>query len=209
MTTIRRIDPAYWYVGMRNSHLQLMVCGEGIAGVRQVTTDYPGVTIEKVVCLESPNYLFIYIDIGKAKAGVMTLHIGAVAVDYELRRRERKGQQRKSFSMADVIYLLMPDRFAQGSNHPDYVEGMRPYQEVDVSRLQLIQQCLSGFSMDFSVEKGNGNAAVPEKGIGNLGMLTGQKLGRSHERHLGTVTDCMKGGNPCDKGLSRTDVALK
>ena len=129
MTTIRRIDPAYWYVGMRNSHLQLMVWGEGIAGVRQVTTDYPGVTIEKVVCLESPNYLFIYIDIGKAKAGVMSLHIGTVAVDYELRRRERKGEQRKSFSMADVIYLLMPDRFAQGSNHPDYVEGMRPYQE--------------------------------------------------------------------------------
>ena len=55
MTTIRRIDPAYWYVGMRNSHLQLMVWGEGIAGVRQVTTDYPGVTIEKVdssiICL--------------------------------------------------------------------------------------------------------------------------------------------------------------
>ena len=50
-TVIQRIDPTDWYVGMKNPSLQLMVYGKGVAALRQVTTDYPGVTVDSVVAL--------------------------------------------------------------------------------------------------------------------------------------------------------------
>ncbi|MCQ2254199.1 MAG: alpha-amylase family glycosyl hydrolase [Bacteroidaceae bacterium] len=110
-----RIDPTNWYVGMKNPKLQLMVYGEGIRNA-EVTTDYEGVRIEDVVRLKSPNYLLVYLDIANAKAGEMTLSfkIGKKTVKqkYELKEREMAGKDRKGFTNADVLYMLMPDRFA-------------------------------------------------------------------------------------------------
>lgn len=110
-----RIDPTNWYVGMKNPKLQLMVYGEGIKDAT-VTTDYPGVKIEDVVSLESPNYLLVYLDIANAKAGNMTLNFKlgkkTIKQTYELKNREMAGKDRKGFTNADVLYMLMPDRFA-------------------------------------------------------------------------------------------------
>ena len=58
--TVDRIDPTDWYVGMKNPSLQLMVYGKNIASVKEVSTDYPGVVIDSVVRLDSPNYLLVY-----------------------------------------------------------------------------------------------------------------------------------------------------
>ena len=52
---INRIEPTDWFVGMKNPTLQLMVYGQGIRDVQDVTTDYPGVTIDSLVRLDSPN----------------------------------------------------------------------------------------------------------------------------------------------------------
>jgi len=109
---IDRIEPTDWYVGMKNPSLQLMVYGENISGAN-VTTDYPGVTVDSLVRLDSPNYLFIYLNIKDAKAGTMTLNFGGKKVKYELKNREKKGSERMGFSNADVLYMLMPDRFAR------------------------------------------------------------------------------------------------
>lgn len=72
-TVIQRIDPTDWYVGMKNPSLQLMVYGKGVAALRQVTTDYPGVTVDSVVALDSPNYLLVYLNLSGAQPGTMTL----------------------------------------------------------------------------------------------------------------------------------------
>ena len=53
--TIDRIDPTDWFVGMKNPQVQLMVYGQGIRDVASVTTDYPGVVIDSLVRLDSPN----------------------------------------------------------------------------------------------------------------------------------------------------------
>ena len=72
-TVIDRIEPTNWYVGMKNPNLQLMVYGKGIRDAASVTTDYPGVTIDSLVRLDSPNYLLVYINLKDAQPGTMTL----------------------------------------------------------------------------------------------------------------------------------------
>jgi len=126
---IDKIDPTDWYVGMKNPQLQLMVYGKGIAAVKEVTTDYPGVRIDSVVHLDSPNYLLVYMNLQGAQPGTMTLKFDKQKVDYPLKAREKKGSQHKGFTNADVLYMLMPDRFAQGAGHNPQVKGMRPYKE--------------------------------------------------------------------------------
>ena len=132
--SIERIDPAFWYVGMKNPSLQLMLSGPGIASVSEVTTDYPGVRIDSVVRLDSPNYLFLYINVREAKAGTMTLKWKEEKgkwkeVAYELRQREMAGEERRGFDISDVLYLVMPDRFAQGLDHSRPIAGMNSYRE--------------------------------------------------------------------------------
>ena len=126
---IDRIEPTDWFVGMKNPSLQLMVYGQGIRDVAEVTTDYPGVVIDSIVRLDSPNYLLVYLNLRNARPGTMTLSFGKKKVKYLLKEREKSGEERLGFSNADVLYMLMPDRFAQGKDHNPQVKGMRAYQE--------------------------------------------------------------------------------
>ena len=126
---VDRIDPTDWYVGMKNPSLQLMVYGKGIGSVNNVTTDYPGVVVDSIVRVDSPNYLLVYLNLSGAQAGTMTLKFDGKAVKYELKNREMTGDKRQGFDISDVLYLLMPDRFAQGPNHKSQIKGMRAYKE--------------------------------------------------------------------------------
>ena len=137
-TTIDRIDPTDWYVGMKNPTVQLMVYGKGICNAEQVTTDYPGVIVDSLVRLDSPNYLLVYLNIKDAKPGTMKLTFRGeklvvrgkkIDVQYQLKQREMSGDKRQGFDISDVLYLLIPDRFAQGANHQAQIKGMRTYKE--------------------------------------------------------------------------------
>lgn len=129
---IDRVEPTDWYVGMKDPSLQLMVYGEGIREA-QVSTDYPGVRVDSLVRLDSPNYLLVYLDLSGAQPGEMklrfTLGKSKKDVSYRLKARAMAGEERKGFSNADVLYMLMPDRFAQGKDHEAQVKGMNPYVE--------------------------------------------------------------------------------
>lgn len=129
---VQRIDPTNWYVGMKDASLQLMVYGQGIGGAT-VSTDYPGVRIDSLVRLESPNYLLVYLNLKDAKAGKMplTFQIGKkkVKVEYTLNNREMSGEKRMGFTNADVLYMLMPDRFAQSATHVKEMKGLNTYKE--------------------------------------------------------------------------------
>lgn len=129
---IDRVEPTDWYVGMKDPSLQLMVYGEGIREA-QVSTDYPGARVDSLVRLDSPNYLLVYLDLSGAQPGEMklrfTLGKSKKDVSYRLNARAMAGEERKGFSNADVLYMLMPDRFAQGKDHEAQVKGMNPYVE--------------------------------------------------------------------------------
>lgn len=129
---IDRVEPTDWYVGMKDPSLQLMVYGEGIREA-QVSTDYPGVRVDSLVRLDSPNYLLVYLDLSGAQPGEMKLRFtmgkSKKEVSYRLKARAMAGEERVGFSNADVLYMLMPDRFAQGKDHKARVKGMNPYVE--------------------------------------------------------------------------------
>ena len=125
---ITRIDPTDWFVGMKNPQLQLMVYGEGIREA-DVTTDYPGVVIENLVRLDSPNYLLVYLNLKDAQPGEMTLKFqvkgSKTQVKYQLKQREMSGDKRMGFTNADVLYMLMPDRFASSGKYLEKAEKIK------------------------------------------------------------------------------------
>lgn len=128
---IDRIEPANWYVGMNDPTLQLMVYGNGIRNA-EVSTDYPGVVIDSLVRLDSENYLLVYLNLKDAKPGTMNLLFKnekgkKKTVVYELCQREKAGNERKGFSNEDVLYMFMPDRFAQGRADNSKVKTRIPY----------------------------------------------------------------------------------
>lgn len=134
-TKIDHIEPENWYVGMKNSSLQLMVYGKNIRDSR-VSVDYPGVKIDSLVRLDSPNYLFVYLNLSGAKPGDMVLNIDGKKVNYPLKARTMSGDKRIGFDNSDVLYMLMPDRFASGRNITKPMKGLNPY-VVDRSKPSL------------------------------------------------------------------------
>jgi glycosidase len=127
---IDKIDPPCWYAGMKNTSLQLMVYGKNIRSAG-VTVNYPGVKVDSIVRLESPNYLLVYLNVKGAKPGKMKLVFNQgkkkFTQDYELKARAKAGSEHKGFDMSDVLYLLMPDRFANGNPKNDRIKGMAEY----------------------------------------------------------------------------------
>ncbi len=125
---VDRIEPTNWFVGMKDPSVQLMVYGPEIRDA-EVTTNYARVKIDSLVRLDSPNYLLIYLNTAGAQPGIMTLTFkkGKLSYDvkYELKAREMSGDRRMGFTNADVLYMLMPDRFANGNPANDRVAGMR------------------------------------------------------------------------------------
>ena len=115
---VTRIDPTDWYVGLKNPTLQLMVYGPNVRDA-EVSLDYPNVQIDSIARLDSPNYLLIYLNLKGAKAGEMTLKIGNQKVKYLLKEREMSGDKRMGFTNADVLYMLMPDRFASSGKYTE------------------------------------------------------------------------------------------
>ena len=116
--SLERVEPPHWFLGYRDTGLQLMLYGEGLAGMTP-SVDAPGVRIERVEAGDSPNYLFVYLDLGaEASPGVFTLSLEGggetLTHDYELRARNPSPEHARGFSGEDTIYLITPDRFVNG-----------------------------------------------------------------------------------------------
>jgi len=136
---IDRIEPTNWWVGMKNPTVQLMVYGKNIRSA-EVTTDSPGVSIDSLVRLDSPNYLLVYMNVGKAQPGTVNLKFASgsskTTVKYQLKQRDMRGEERMGFTAADVLYMLMPDRFANGNGKNDNIKGLNTY-SIDRSQPSL------------------------------------------------------------------------
>ena len=115
-------EPAFWWSGMKNPELQLMVYGENIASFRP-SVSYPGVKLKSSVALESPNYLLVYLDVENAQPGTFDITFTTdkkqIKMPYELKARKQDACKIKGFDSSDVLYLIMPDRFANGDPSND------------------------------------------------------------------------------------------
>jgi glycosidase len=107
---------------MKNSELQIMVYGKDLAAT-QAKISTPGVKLKKVARGDSPNYLFLYLDLSQAKPGNIAIAFDngkeKKTVNYELKKRSVDPLSRRGFSTSDVLYLVMPDRFANGNADND------------------------------------------------------------------------------------------
>ena len=130
-----KIEPAFWWSGMKTTELQLMVYGKDIAGYLP-SIQYPGVQLKSSVALESPNYLLIYLDVANAQPGTFNITFTqgkkSFKMPYELKARKANADQIKGFDSSDVLYLIMPDRFADGDPSLDQIP-MRTEYKVDRS----------------------------------------------------------------------------
>lgn len=125
---VKVIDPPFWWANMPVTELQIQLYGENIGSYR-ASVNYAGVEIKRQIAVDSPNYLFLYLNISeKAKAGKLDIILKngdkSITVPYELLEREPAEGRYQGFDSQDVIYLMMPDRFANGDPDNDTIEGM-------------------------------------------------------------------------------------
>lgn len=123
---IERIDPPSWFTGMNDDAVQLMVYGKEI-GSYDVKPDYPGVEVKTMIRTENPNYLFVNLSISdQAVPGTVTLTFtrGKQRLTHSYPLLAKPAGPAQGLNSSDVIYLLMPDRFANGDTTNDNVAGM-------------------------------------------------------------------------------------
>ena len=120
---IAHVEPPSWWTGMK-CPLQLMVNGEDISAYDVSVQGGRGVKVAGVHKADSPNYLFVDISVSpKAKAGTYWLVFDngreSFRYPYEIASRKEGSAGRASFTTADLVYLIMPDRFANGDPSND------------------------------------------------------------------------------------------
>lgn len=122
-----RVDPPHWWTGFVETELQLMVHGSQISRF-DVSVDAPGVTVLRTETVDNPDYLFVYLDIGKgAQAGEFNLVFEdahrTILQPYSLQVKNPDPAHTAGFGPKDAIYLVTPDRFANGDTGNDNLPG--------------------------------------------------------------------------------------
>lgn len=126
----QRIEPPFWWAGMKSSELQILVYEEGIGHLRPEIS-YEGVHIDRVIQVENDNYLFIYLTLAEdVQPGSFDIvfkdrDTEVLRTAYELKARRPDAAQVQGFDGSDVMYLITPDRFANGNPDNDEVAGMK------------------------------------------------------------------------------------
>lgn len=125
---IKKVAPSFWWAGMKNPELQILLYGEELA-LSDVSVSGEGIYLKETVRQDNPNYLLLYLDLSEAKAQTFQILLKngkkKLQIPYELKSRVRRGEDVKGFTSEDVLYLIMPDRFANGNLENDVVDGMR------------------------------------------------------------------------------------
>ncbi|MEE6128118.1 glycoside hydrolase family 13 protein [Chryseobacterium arthrosphaerae] len=119
---LERVEPAFWWKGMKNPELQILVYGKGIANNEISLSD--GISIKGIQKVENPNFVFITVNTSEIKVPKFTINIKKNGKDlanytYELKERNPGSAGRESYTSKDVMYLIMPDRFANGDEKND------------------------------------------------------------------------------------------
>jgi len=122
---IDHLEPPFWWQGFKHTDLQLMVHGPAIADLTP-SIEYPGVSIARIERTDNPNYLFIYLNIAAvAKAGSFDIKFSnkttTLVHRYNLLEKNPDPSHAKGYTTADTVYLITPDRFANGDTSNDTI----------------------------------------------------------------------------------------
>lgn len=138
---INSVEPPYWWTGMANDTLQIMLSGPRIGLTETSMKPYEGVSLIESVRLDSPNYLLLYLTVSDTtKPGVLDFTFSdgkkKAALRYELKERS-KAVKAQGFDASDVLYLIMPDRFARAGATTDAEASRGLEYAVEVDRADL------------------------------------------------------------------------
>lgn len=124
---IDMVHPSFWWAGMKNTELQVMLHGDNLAG-STVSISSDKVKISEVISLENPNYLVLYLDLAAATPEEFTITLKqgkkTTNIPYEIKERTNRVKA-QGFTSKDVLYLIMPDRFANGNVKNDVVKSLK------------------------------------------------------------------------------------
>lgn len=125
---IERVEPPNWWAGMKHNQIQLLIYGNNISEL-QPSINHEFVKLKDVERTENENYLFLTVDVSKATAGFFNIDFfnkkkNIYSYKYELKQRIPSSDQREGFNSSDVIYLITPDRFANGTTLNDTEKGL-------------------------------------------------------------------------------------
>ena len=125
--SIKKVAPTFWWAGMKNTELQILLYGEDISS-SDVSLTSSDVYLKEVVRQANSNYLILYLDLKEARPQKFDIVLKkgrkVTKVPYELKERIRRGTDIEGFTSSDVLYLIMPDRFANGNPDNDVIPGM-------------------------------------------------------------------------------------
>ncbi len=126
---IDKVHPPNWWIGHKNPNLQLLIKAEKINDY-EVNINYPGVKITNIHNADSPNYIFLDLEISdKAKEGsfiiTFTKENKTLTYSYKLRKKRSLEDQSNGFDSSDAIYLITPDRFANGNYENDIIDFLK------------------------------------------------------------------------------------
>ncbi|UII76740.1 glycoside hydrolase family 13 protein [Flagellimonas sp. HMM57] len=125
---VEKVEPPFWWSGMNNTSLQLMLYGKNIADYDVNVTKE--ITVTGIIKTENPNYVFVTIDTKDIPARTFDIEFSKKGKTvfkhvYELKSRREDSALRKGFDSSDVMYLIMPDRFANGNPSNDSHKEMQ------------------------------------------------------------------------------------
>ena len=126
---IDKVHPPNWWIGHKNPNLQLLIKAEKINDY-EVNINYPGVKITNIHNADSPNYIFLDLEISdKAKEGSFIITFAkenkTLSYSYKLRKKRSLEDQSNGFDSSDAIYLITPDRFANGNYENDIIDFLK------------------------------------------------------------------------------------
>ncbi|MBS7333744.1 MAG: cyclomaltodextrinase N-terminal domain-containing protein, partial [Weeksellaceae bacterium] len=110
---IQKVEPMFWWKGMKNPELQILVYGKDINKYNIELSDQ--IQIKDITKTENPNYVFVTLNTNEINTSSFKINIKnknkiVDSYTYELKNRQPNSANRSSFSSKDVVYLIMPDR---------------------------------------------------------------------------------------------------
>ena len=130
---LQHVEPANWWVGMEHHQVQVLLHGPEIAKYK---VEVGGLQILEQIRTENPNYIFVTLETKDKVAGAYQIRLldkkkVVASHDFNLLERKPQSRYRNSFTSQDVIYLLMPDRFANGDKSNDNATGMKEQADLN------------------------------------------------------------------------------
>jgi glycosidase len=115
--TVTKIEPPNWWLNL-TPDLMLLLSGHDLQAT-QLTCNIPEVVISRTQASHQGDYLFVWLKFSKnARSGTLVCRIvtpnGKTTFELPLAARAPAATRFHGLSQDDVLYLIMPDRFANG-----------------------------------------------------------------------------------------------